>query len=344
MVMLLVVCAWVSVALPIESAPGLSRMPQDMVLSAPYIPFCHDGSLNVSSANVEALVANAAAFGVTTLWVPGSMAQFDTMSVAERKLVLERWVQAAHQHSMYVIAHVGSTSAMDAVELASHAAEVGADAIGAVPPFYERQFTVDTILDFLTPIVSAASALPFFYYHIPGMTGADVKMTDLFLAAAAPVNVSSGEPRMRQLAGVKFVSSDLADWLALVEQFNDTRALMFAPEPKLASFAVGAGRGTILAEDFFAQTYLRMRTAFLTGDLAAARREQTFKLKASAVLSKYGGPAAERALYRRFTITSGFDYGPGRLPLKPFDEALWPELDKELDNLGFWDQLVPKVG
>lgn len=42
-----------------------------------------------------------------------------------------------------------------------------------------------------------------------------------------------------------------------VNAFNNTHALLFAPEPKLQSFATGIGRGAILAEDFYAPTYLR---------------------------------------------------------------------------------------
>ena len=69
--------------------------------------------------------------------------------------------------------------------------------------------------------------------------------------------------------------------MAIVGRYNSTRALLFAPEPKLASFALGQGRGTILAEDFYAPTYLRMRCAYDQGRFADARAEQAFKLAAS---------------------------------------------------------------
>lgn len=225
--------------------------------------------------------------------------------------------------------------------MAKHAHDLGAPAIATVPPYYERSTDVNALCTFLAQIGAAAPDLPLFYYHIPGMTGADIKMGDLFRAAAAPANRSTNVPRVPTLAGVKFVSSDLADWLDVAQNFNTTRALLFATEPKLASFPLGLGRGTILAEDFFAPTYLRMWRAYLTGDTRTTIKEQQWKLTASAVLSSYGGQVAERALYRAFTRTMGFDFGPPRPPKTPFIESQWPALYNDLEDIGFWGQLVP---
>ena len=59
------------------------------------------------------------------------------------------------------------------------------------------------------------------------------------------------------------------------------------------------------------------------------------------ICCRYGGGSAERALYRAFPLTRGWDYGPPRLPRRPFDEADWPALHRELAAQRFWDQLVP---
>jgi hypothetical protein len=37
----------------------------------------------------------------------------------------------------------------------------------------------------------------------------------------------------------------MTDWLELVTDWNDTRVLMFAPEPKMQFFGIGLGRGTV---------------------------------------------------------------------------------------------------
>lgn len=45
----------------------------------------------------------------------------------------------------------------DAVEYARHAASIGADAIAAVPPYYEKPTTWQQVIDFFTPVRSLAS-------------------------------------------------------------------------------------------------------------------------------------------------------------------------------------------
>lgn len=40
----------------------------------------------------------------------------------------------------------------DAVELAKHAQEIGADAIASVPPYYRTASTVDQVIDFLSVV------------------------------------------------------------------------------------------------------------------------------------------------------------------------------------------------
>ena len=191
-------------------------------------------------------------------------------------------------------------------------------------PYYEKTNDPDTVLSFLKPISDSAPELPLFYYHIPAVTGCEIEVSALLRKAATAVPM---------LTGVKWVGHDLGDWFRLVREFNDTRALLFAPEPKLASLPM-MGRGAVLAEDFFGPTYARMRLAYLRapGSTAAAD-EQAFKLDALAILAKYKG-AAERTLYRK--LCAHVDMGPPRLPKRAMAEADWPALEADLEAIGFW--------
>lgn len=330
-------------ALPTPHTDPLSKMPAHMTLHAPFTPFKFDAqrSLNATTAGIEALAKQAASFGVNTVWVPGGMGQFETLSVSERKQLLELWAPAAKKHNIYLIAHVGTNSIGEAKDLATHAAGLdGVDAIASVPPFYEHTTDVDAIVDFLAAISAAAPALPMFYYHIPAMTLATIKVAQLFAAANA-TDAATGATRLPALAGVKYVSPDLHDWFELVTTWNATKALLFAPEPKLASFSLGTGKGCVLAEDFYAPTYLRMRLKYYTEGQSSASAEQAWKYSASAVVSSHGG-SAERVLYRTFPYTKDvIDLGPPRLPATPFDEAQYDSLIKGLQAVGFYNQMKP---
>jgi dihydrodipicolinate synthase/N-acetylneuraminate lyase len=54
------------------------------------------------------------------------------MTVTERKVLAEAWVAAAKPHALYVIVNVGTTVQSEAIDLAAHAASIGASAVAAV--------------------------------------------------------------------------------------------------------------------------------------------------------------------------------------------------------------------
>lgn len=313
----------------------LAKLPENVILSAPYTPYKNDElrSLNATEDNVYRLASNAKKLGVNLVWVPGSMGQFQALTVDERKLLLKLWVKAGKDLGIYVVAHVGSNCVQKSRDLAMHAASVGADAIASVPPFYlfepaTTDANIDNVLEFLREISMAAPNLPFLYYHIvPNIF--ENSVTEFLQEAYA---------KFPHLIGIKWVRMNYADWFASVQKFNKTHALLFAPEPKLASFSLGPGRGVVLAEDFYAPTYLNMRklyyASFNLQDAASA--EQQWKYDAEAIFGKYGGTAAKRMVYEKFI---GLDMGDSRRPLLPFLGEK-DELFNELEAIGFFNHTI----
>ena len=138
--------------------------------------------------------------------------------------------------------------------------------------------------------------------------------------------------------GVKYVSPDVSDFFSLTTLYGDRDdlALLFAPEPKLAGVALGA-RGVVLAESWFAPTWLRMCHHVLEGNWDAARTEQNWKLNIANIFGSFQGDA-ERAVYR---ATINVDIGPPRLPSVGLKESDYPLLISRLTAAGFFNQTVP---
>ena len=122
--------------------------------------------------------------------------------------------------------------------------------------------------------------LPFFYYHIPGITRTEISILELLETAEA-----AGFEQLASRGGVKFVWDDYSDFLSSANWVAEGNAagtrnptILFAPEPKLQGFALQTPyAGAVLAEDFYAPTYIRMRSAYDAGDAAAAIAEQNWK-------------------------------------------------------------------
>eukprot|EP00043_Microstomoeca_roanoka_P015188 m.151554 g.151554 ORF g.151554 m.151554 type:complete len:346 (-) comp16200_c8_seq6:211-1248(-) len=304
----------------------LAAVPASALLHAPFTPFHNDTTRSVNIDVISKMAATAAQYGVTVIWTCGGMGEFYTLTVDERKLINEAWVEHGHANGLYVIAHVGTTVLSDAIELAKHAKSIGADAVATVPPYYEQPGSIDELIAFMKAIEDVATPLPMYYYHIPGSTHYSINALDLLDAAAS---------ELPSLLGIKFVSSDTLDWYNIVQKYNSTHVLMFAPEPKLQSFALGLGRGTVLAEDFFAPTYIRMQRHYLLNNHAAAQQEQAWKYQAMNIFSKYGGGLAEREVYKHI---NGVDLGPRRLPTGYFEASSYDALISDLNGIGFFNQ------
>src|SRR5690606_17793331 len=98
------------------------------------------------------------------------------VSEGRMQLAVE-WRRAAGSE-LKVIVHVGHTSLLEAQRLAEHAQRIGADAVATMAPFFFKPAGVGDLVEFCAEVACAAPELPFYFYHIPSMTGVDVPMHD----------------------------------------------------------------------------------------------------------------------------------------------------------------------
>ncbi len=167
------------------------------LIAATFTPMHPDGSVNL--APVPAMVDRLAGQGVKGLYVCGSTGEGPSLTTGERERVAEAFAAAAAGR-MPVVVQVGCNCVEDARQLARHAASIGADAISAVSPSYFIPEGVAALVETLGRITDAAPELPFYYYHIPRLSG--LSLSPLAFLEAAPARIPS-------LAGVKFSSRDV---------------------------------------------------------------------------------------------------------------------------------------
>ena len=277
-------------------------MPNEKIqglVAAGFTPMNPDGSLNTPA--IDQLAQFLIDSGVSGVFVCGSTGESLSLTTEERKVCLDRWVKACAGR-IKVVAHVGHNSLPDARELAAHAQEVGADAISAMPPTFFKPRTLDALVDWCASLGDAAPELPFYYYHIPGMTGVVFKMID-FLKVA--------EARIPTLAGIKFTFSDLMDYRRCLTHAEGKFDILFgSDEIMLAALAMGAKGFIGSTYNLTPALYLKILEAFNAGDLDEARRQQSRSIEMVDRLIKLGGlPAFKVAMG-----LNGVDCGPIRAP------------------------------
>lgn len=292
------------------------------LVAAPFTPFKAPGGA-VDYARIDALAEGLIANRVAGAFVCGTTGEGVSMTVPERMRVAARW-QACAGSRLRVIVHVGHTALGEARALAAHAQKIGASAIGCMAPYCFKPSKADDLVAFCAEVAAAAPALPFYYYHIPSVTGVTVPALE-FLKAAAD--------KIPNLAGIKFTHENLMDFAACV-RFEGGRfdALFGRDEMMLAGLSVGAQGAIGSTFNYAAPAYHRLIAAFRRGDLAAAQEAQDRANAMIAVLIRYGGmPPAGKVFMRSI----GLDCGTVRLPLRPLTEAQAEALCAEAEAVGF---------
>ena len=147
------------------------------MVAATFTPMDENGDVNLSV--IEKYADWIASTPIKGVFVCGTTGEFSSLTIDERKLILEKWVASAGKR-FKVIAHVGSNCQRSAMELACHAEKAGADAIASIAPSFFKPGTVDELIDFFAPVCRSASGLPFYYYNMPSITGVNLPV-DRFL-------------------------------------------------------------------------------------------------------------------------------------------------------------------
>jgi N-acetylneuraminate lyase len=298
----------------------MESKPLEGLVAATFAPFAADSSLDVSV--VGALVDHLVAEGVTGLFVSGTTGEGESLTLDERRVIATAYVDAASGR-VPVVVQVGRQSLLEGRGLAEHAASIGASGISAAAPAFFKPRDEATLAASMAVVAAGAPTLPFYYYHIPRMTGAPPDMI-AFLRAAESI--------IPNLRGIKFSDVDVLGFQACV---SDPRydVLWGVDEMLLTGLTHGA-RGAIGSTyNFAAPLYRRILDAHDKGDLATAQAEQRRAVAMVDVLIRHGALPAFKALMRLL----GFDCGGTRLPNTALDEAQTERLRADLDGIGFFD-------
>ena len=296
------------------------------LIAAVCTPFGDDGTLNLEC--VPAMEDYLERAGVTGLYICGSTGEGVSLSSEERRGVAEAYVAAA-QGRLKTIVQVAHNSLVEAQQLAAHAGQIGADVISATAPSYFKADSVDVLAGCIAHIASAAPELPFYYYHIPALTGVALDMVELLPVAAE---------RVPNLAGMKYTAPTAHEFQACLELDGGRFDMLWGcDEMMLSALAVGARGAVGSTYNIAAPLYCRLIEAFEKGDLVEARRLQFLSVHMIRVMKRYPFHGALKAILKML----GIDCGSCRLPLPSLGSTQATHLKQELEALGFFDWARP---
>lgn len=257
------------------------------------------------------------------IYLVGSTGGWPLFTVAERKTVAATVVKAAAGR-IPVMVHVGAVATADAVELAEHAAALGADAVSAVGPIYYKH-PPEVALEFYRRL-GAATPLPLYAYHLSGVSQSSLGPREF---AARLLDIPT-------VAGMKITDHDLYPF-GLIHSAAGDRLRLFSGADEVMCHAVLSGAcgaiGTFY--NLFGPACAAARAATEGGDVAAGR---AFMLRFQGAIADALAGGVWSFLRAGVRVKYGIDVGMPRPPLgsadRDWDEGRVRELIARVDGPG----------
>lgn len=291
------------------------------LIAASFTPMDAHGKVNLSAIGKYAdLMADS---GMTGVFVCGTTGESLSLTTEERKNILEQWIKSANNR-FKVIAHVGSNSQVEAMELARHAAQTGADAIASMAPCFFKPETVKDLIAFFAPIAESAKELPFYYYNMPSMTGVSLSVATF---------LEEGKKVIPNLAGTKFTHNNLMEMGECLALNNgEFEVLHGYDEILISGLAFGAVAGVGSTYNYLPEVYHSILKAMEEGDMQKARELQMKSIEIVKIIIKYGGGVRGGKAIMNLI---GIECGQCRLPISPVSDEEYEMLKNDLYKIGF---------
>ncbi len=291
------------------------------LIAATTTPLAKDGSVKLSEIGptIDRLLAS----GVRGFYVCGSTGEGMSLTSDERRAVVEETVRSTAGRAP-VIVQVGHNSLAEAKQLAQHAHAVGADVISATCPSYFKVNDAETLCQCMQQIASGIE-LPFYYYHIPSLTGSPIDIVHFMELA--------GE-RIPTLAGLKYTAPMLHHYQSCLEIGGGRFDVVWGcDEMLLGALATGAKAAIGSTYNLAAPLYCRILAAVQRGDLATARALQLHSVRMVEVMQRFPFHGALKQMMEMI----GLYGGPCRLPLRGLSGEETERLRGQLDSIGFFE-------
>ena len=265
-------------------------------------PYRDDGSIDRDAfvAVIEHLIAS----GVHGLINGGSTGEYYAQSMAERK-ELASFARDVIGDRLPLIIGTGAIRTEDSIEMAEHAAKIGAAAILVGSPPYSVPTERENALNALA--IDRAADLPIMLYNYPGRMG--INMGQEFLDRVG---------RSRNFCAIKESSGDINRVHLLARDYPHIQLSCGMDDPALEFFAWGAQSWVCAGSNFLPAEHVALwRACAVDGDFARGRRIMSAMLPLMAVLEQ-GGKFIQ--CVKHGCEMTGMYAGPPRRPLKALNK------------------------
>jgi len=299
----------------------LSLVKFNGIMPTPVTPFDKEGK--VYEAGIERMVDFYHKSGITCLYCLGTYGGFAIMDKEERKRAAEFYITQCKKWGIKVIINISSSNEEEALELAIHSYNAGADAISTLVPYYYSYAYKDrNIVEYFKKIISAVD-IPVYYYNNPRPTSYAITF-DVFKKL---LNVG--------LTGMKEGTGDLSIWLPVLDEISKGKQEFDLIPGQAKSMLMGLvyGAKSVMSGSavFFPEINIETYNAFRDGDIEKAALLHRKLMKIAKI---QGGKSMKFEACYAVLKMRGVDIGQPRSPWMSLMEEDVRKVKRDFEELG----------
>lgn len=264
-------------------------------------PFTEDG---IHFEELAKLIEFQISEGTDALIICGTTGESSTMTLEEKKQVIQYTVQVVHKR-IPVIAGTGSNNTKATIELSQYAQSVGVDGILLVTPYYNKTTQAGLVAHYSE--IAKNVQLPIVLYNVPSRTGVNI-LPETCLELS----------KISNIVGIKEASGDISQVAKIANLCNDNLWIYSGNDDQTLPILSLGGIGVISVLSNIAPKFVHnMVFDYLSGNNTLAKDSQIKAIPLIDCLFSEVNPIPVKTALNLM----GYEVGNPRLPLIPMSYA-----------------------
>lgn len=222
-------------------------------------PFTEDG--NIDFEELRKLIEFQIFEGVDSLIICGTTGESATMSLEEKKSVINFAVQIARKR-IPIIAGTGGNNTKTSIELSKYAERVGVDGLLLVTPYYNKTTQSGLIAHFTE--IAKNTTLPIILYNVPSRTGINIEPSTCYILS-----------RTENIVGIKEASGNISQVANIATLCKDNLTIYSGNDDQIVPILSLGGLGVIsVLSNLYPKYVHNMVYNYFSGDIQKSKTSQ----------------------------------------------------------------------
>ena len=275
-------------------------------------PFTNEG---INFEELRKMIEFQILEGADSLIICGTTGESSTMSIEEKKSIIDFSVKIAHGR-IPIIAGTGGNNTKDVIYMSKYAQSVGVNGLLIVTPYYNKTTQLGLLQHYAE--IAQNVKLPIILYNVPSRTGINIEPQTCLELSKIP-----------NIVAIKEASGNISQVAKIANLCKDELTIYSGNDDQVVPLLSVGGMGVIsVLSNLFPKFVHNMVTDYLAGNWQKACASQLYALPMIDALFTEVNPIPIKYAMNKI----GFNCGIPRLPLVELTEKNKKKIDDALNN------------